>query len=80
MLTSVGLVSEGSIVGTINPAQSAHSKTRYRADLLTTAKLKGSLLILGKGYTGGGLASHLQKNEDWQVPPISRLNSNGDIT
>ena len=77
MLTGHCLVSEGSIVSHNNTAQFAPSKTNHRTKLLTTAALKGSLLILGKGYTGGGLASLLHQNEDWQVTPIVRLNFKG---
>ena len=71
MLTGHRLVSEGSVVVFINLAQSVRSKRDHRSKLLTTANLKGSLLILGKGYTGGALASHLQEKEDWQVTPMS---------
>lgn len=78
MLTGYRLVSEGSVVDLISPAQSARFTRDYRVKRLTTAGLKGSLLILGKGYTGEGLASHLQQDEDWQVTPTVKLNSRGD--
>ena len=78
MLTGQHLVPEGSLVVLISPARSNRSKRDFRIKLLTTAGLKGSLLILGKGYTGGGLASHLQQDEDWQVTPIVILNSRGN--
>ena len=78
MLTGHHLTSEGSVVLLISPAQSARSTRDNRLKLLTTAGLKGSLLILGKGYTGGGLASHLQQDKDWQVTPTVKLNLKGD--
>ena len=78
MLTGHRLVSESSIVSFINPIQPARSKREYRAEVSSTAKLKGSLLILGKGYTGGGLASRLQEKEDWQVTPIAKSYLEGD--
>ena len=78
MLTGYRLVSEGSVVDLISPAQSTRSTRDCRVKRLTTAGLKGSLLILGKGYTGGGLASNLQQDEDWQVTRTVKLNSRGD--
>ena len=78
MLTGQHLVPEGSLVVLISPARSNRSKRDFRIKLLTTAGLKGSLLILGKGYTGGGLASHLQQDEDWQVTLTLKLNSRCD--
>ena len=78
MLTGYRLVSEGSVVDLISPAQSARFTRDYRVKRLTTAGLKGSLLILGKGYTGEGLASHLQQDKDWQVTPTVKLNLKGD--
>lgn len=49
----------------LNLPQSTHRIYSIRPKVPCEAERRHSLLILGKGYTGGGLSNYLQHSEEW---------------
>jgi len=52
-------------VAWLRSATTVNKRIKFSTHTVCDAERKRKLLILGKGYTGGGLASFLQEDEDW---------------